>query len=252
MQLKINGKKVFFTSLGSGKQLLLLPGWMHDHSVWQHVQTLLSRNFQVTVLDFPGFGESENNPDIKDLNGYAHFLKKVIAELGLKNFTLLGHSFGGAVAIKTLALYPKLPITKLILADSAGIRHFHIKRILGFLLAKGAKPIFSLPIIKTYTNQARRLLYGTLKEEDYLNAGPLKTVFTRIIKENLEGVLDKIIVPTLIIWGEKDNAMPLEHTKIMQSRIKNSKLVVIKNATHWPFLEQPVEFCKIVTDFINE
>lgn len=252
MQLKINGKKVFFTSLGSGKQLLILPGWMHDHSVWQHVQTLLSRNLQVTVLDFPGFGESENNPKIKDLNGYAHFLNKVIKELNLNDFVLLGHSFGGAVAIKTLALYPKLPITKLILADSAGIRHFHIKRILGFLLATGGKPIFSLPIIKTYTSQARRLLYGTLKEEDYLNAGPLKSVLSRVAKENLEGVFDKVNTPTLVVWGKKDNATPLEHAKIFNEKIKNSKLVVIKNATHFPFLEQPVEFCKIVTDFINE
>lgn len=252
MQLKINGKKVFFTTLGSGKQLLILPGWMHDHKVWENTQNILSRNFQVTVLDFPGFGESEHDPKIKDLSDYSRFLEKVVRELGLHDFILLGQSFGGSVAIKTIALNSYFSVSKLILVDSAGVRGFHLKQLIGFILAKGGRPIFSLPVIRTYAHQAKRLLYGVLREKDYFTAGPLKSVLSRVLKENLEGVLDKIKIPTYIIWGEKDNVTPFDHAKIFNGKIKNSRLTVVKNSTHWPFMEQPDEFCKIVTDFINE
>lgn len=252
MQLKINGKKVFFSSIGSGKQLLILPGWMHDHVVWQHVQTVLSHNFQVTVLDFPGFGESERDPSIKDLNDYAHFLTKVTRELSLKDFTILGHSFGGAVAIKTLALSKDLPVNKLILTDSSGIRRLHPKKIIGLFLAKSGKVAFSLPGLRRFRNPARRFLYNTIKETDYLDSGPLKQTFVRVVNDNIEGLLDKINNKTLIIWGQNDNVTPMSEAKIINAKIKNSKVTVINNATHFPFLEKPEEFCKIVTDFINE
>lgn len=252
MQLKINGKKVFFTSLGSGRQLLILPGWMHDHAVWQHAQTLLSRNFQVTVLDFPGFGESEHNSDIKDLSGYAHFLNKVIRELGLKDFTLLGHSFGGAVAIKTLSLSPELPVSRLILVDSSGIRRFHPKKIIGLFLAKAGKITFSLPGLRRFSNPARHFLYKNLKETDYLDAGRLKQTFIRVVNDNIAGLLDKISNHTLILWGKNDSVTPMSEAKTLHSKIKNSQLIVINDASHFPFLEKPDEFCKIVTDFINE
>lgn len=252
MQLKINGKKVFFSSLGSGKQLLILPGWMHDHTVWQHVQKELSHQFQVTVLDFPGFGESEHDPKIKDLSDYAHFLTKVIRELGLKDSTILGHSFGGAVAIKTLALSKELPISKLILTDSSGIRRLHPKKIIGLFLAKSGRVAFSLPGLRRFSNPARRFLYNTLKETDYLDSGRLKQTFVRVVNDNIEGLLDKISNSTLILWGQNDSVTPISEAKTLHSKIKNSRLIVINEASHFPFLDKPEEFCKIVTDFINE
>lgn len=251
MQLKINGKKVFFTTFGRGKQLLILPGWTHDHKVWEHAQTLLSKNFQVTVLDFPGFGESEHDNSIKDLNGYAHFLNKVIREVDFKDFAILGHSFGGAVAIKTLSLYPTITAGKLILVDSSGIRHLHPKKIIGLFLAKTGRVAFSLPILRRFSNPARHFLYKSLKETDYLDSN-LKQTFVRIVNDNIEGLLDKIYNNTLILWGQNDSVTPISEAKILHNKIKNSQLVVIREASHFPFLEQPNEFCKTVTDFINE
>jgi pimeloyl-ACP methyl ester carboxylesterase len=252
MQLKINGRKIYFSSSGSGKKLLILPGWMHDHYIWEKTQEELSRNFQVIVLDFPGFGDSQLDNSIKDLNGYAHFTKKVIEELDLNNFVILGHSFGGSVAIKTLSLFPKLPVEKLILVDSACIRKFNLKQIFGLILAKSGKPIFSLPVLRSYAHQVKNMLYGALNEHDYLNAGPLKTAMSRLIKENLEGVLDKIKIPTLIVWGENDSVTPISHAKILNHKIPKSQLIFLKNSTHWPFIEQIHDFCNTVYKFIYE
>ncbi|MBI3385376.1 alpha/beta hydrolase [Candidatus Gottesmanbacteria bacterium] len=252
MELKINGKKVFFTTLGSGKQLLILPGWAHDHNIWHGVQDLLSRNFQVTVIDFPGFGDSQINPRLKNLTDYARFLIKVVKELNFKDFVILGHSFGGSVAIKTLSLDPTLPLRKLILVDSSGLRHFHYKKILGLILAKPGKLIFSLPILKRWHQGARRLLYDRLGETDYLLSGELKNTFKRIVSENLEGLLDQIKIPTYILWGEKDDITPLTLGKILNAKIINSKLITLKNCGHFPFLEDPQGFVQTVIKIVSE
>lgn len=248
MQLKINGKKVFFTTFGSGKQLLILPGWMHHHEIWERMQTDLSRFFQTTVLDFPGFGQSQIDLDIKDLNGYARFLKKAVEELGLKNFTILGHSFGGSVAIKTISLFPPKELTNLILVDTSGIRRLNPKKLLGILLSKPGKILFSLPVIKKWEKPVKKLLYRKLGETDYLNAGPLKDVFKRIVNENLEGILDRINVPTDIIWGAKDDVTPLAEARILHQKIKNSQLHILKNSSHCPFLDQPKDFLSVIKE----
>lgn len=252
MQLKINGKKVFFTSLGNGPQILILPGWTHDHNVWQAIQSILSNHYQVIILDFPGFGESEYDPNIKDLNGYAKFLSKVIRELNLKEYIILGHSFGGAAAIKTLALNPEIKPRILILVDSSGIRRLHPKKIVGLFLAKAGKLTFQLPGLKNLYQPARRLLYKTLKETDYIESGKLKQTFIRVVNDNIEGQLDKIKTKTFIIWGKNDTVTPISEANIFQRKIANAKLTIMDNCSHFPFLDKPQEFCKIVTEFVNE
>ncbi len=252
MNLKINGFKVFFTSMGEGKNLLVLPGWAHDHNVWLNFQNTLSREMKITVIDYPGFGDSQLNPKIKSLDDYARFTEKVFAELNLKDVTVLGHSFGGSVALKMLSLNPKLPVKKLILVDSSGIRRFHPKKLLGMILAKSGKMAFSLPLLKKWHEPMKKILYKRLGETDYLNAGPLKTVFTRIVNENLEGILDKITVPTFIIWGRKDNITPMSLAKVLNQKIKNSQLEIVENAGHFPFLDRPEEFNLLVKKILKE
>ncbi len=156
------------------------------------------------------------------------------------------------MAIKTLSLYPALPAEKLVLADSSGIRRLRPKKIIGFFLAKAGKFTFKLPGLQQFSGPARSFLYKKLGETDYLNSGRLKKTFVRVVNDNIEGLLDKISSPTLILWGQKDSITPLSEAAVLKQKITNSKLVTIDNTTHFPFLDKPQEFCKIVTDFINE
>ena len=98
----------------------------------------------------------------------------------------------------------------------------------------------------------KKILYKRLGETDYLNAGPLKTVFTRIVNENLEGILDKITVPTFIIWGRKDNITPMSLAKVLNQKIKNSQLEIVENAGHFPFLDRPEELNLLVKKILKE
>lgn len=252
MNLKLGGYKVYFSTLGIGKNVLVLPGWAHDHNTWLAIQDSLSTTMKVTVVDFPGFGDSQLNPKLKCLDDYARFTEKVLEELNLENVTIIGHSFGGSVAIKMLSLNPKLPVSKLILVDASGIRRFHAKKILAMLLAKSGKLAFSLPVLKKWHEPVRKILYKRLGETDYLNAGPLKTVFTRIVNENLEGVLDKITVATHIVWGRKDNITPVGMAGILNRKIKNSRLYILEQSGHFPFLEQPDDFDKLIKKIVLE
>lgn len=252
MQLKINGFKVYYSSLGSDTPLVVLPGWAHDHNVWLRFQHSLSNKLNVIVIDFPGFGDSQLNPKIKSLDDYARFLEKVLQEIEIKDYYLLGHSFGGAVALKMLSLNPNLPVKKLILCDASGIRRFHPKKLLGLILAKSGKMAFSLPLLKKWHEPMKKILYKRFGETDYLNAGPLQTVFTRIVNENLEGILDRIKIPAAIIWGRKDNITPNSLAHILNQKIINSKLYFIDNAGHFPFLDQPQQFDTLIGKIISE
>ena len=82
-----------------------------------------------------------------------------------------------------------------------------------------------------------------MHETDYLDVNRLKQTFNRVVNENIEGQLDKLTKSTTIVWGQKDSITPLSIAKILHSRIKNSQLIIMKNATHFPFLDFPEQFC---------
>ena len=228
----------------SPRSLLLLHGWGADSRSWSLVAGNLPQNLRVVIPDLPGFGASSIPPPSFTLSDYAAVVGNLIQKLQLKNPVLIGHSFGGRIAVKLISLNPKL-VSKLILVDSAGLKSGskNIIRILaGFL-----KPLFRLPLLKNF----RPPLLKIIASDDYLAAGPLAPVFKNILAENLRPLLAKITAPTLVIWGENDTVTPLAAAEIFNREIRNSRLAVIKNAGHFPFFDQPEEFIKILTAFLN-
>lgn len=252
MELKIKGLKIFFNALGEGQPLILLHGWGTDSQIWESTASALSSSGQVISFDWPGFGQSDFPSQAWSLDDYAQTLKKIIDELKLKKPTLLGHSFGGRVAIKFATTHPKA-IKKLILVSSAGIKPKHgIVWWSLFLGAKVGKTVFKIPPLSFFFPKVRRFFYQTTKRTDYLNSGKLKKTFLKVIKEDLTPLLTKISVPTLIIWGEKDQEVPLKHAQILLNQIPQAKLHLLKNSGHFPFLEEPEKFVEIVKEFLKK
>jgi pimeloyl-ACP methyl ester carboxylesterase len=147
------------------------------------------------------------------------------------------------------AYYPKR-INKLILVDSAGIRP---KRGLGYRFRVGKfkilKRVFSL--LGDWGEEKIQSLYCKAGSVDYRNAGVLRPVLVRAVNEDLTPILDKITCRTMLIWGEHDVDTPLGDGQLMHRRISSSQLVVIKNAGHYSYLNNPEYFCDIVIDFLH-
>lgn len=228
------------------KPLVFLHGWRSDKSIWNETALGLAQGPWIAyVLDLPGFGESPDPKNAFYVQDYAKVVADFIQKLNLEQSVLIGHSFGGRVSIKLVAQNPTL-ISKLILVDSAGIKL--TKNNDEFrLLVKAIKPLFQ----PRFMHRLKAAIYKRIGAEDYLATPNLQQTFINVINEDLTGHLEQISQPTLVVWGKDDQATPLKYAKIMVEKIKQAKLVVLKKAGHFCFLDQPSDFAGVIKDFLN-
>jgi len=222
--------------------LLFLHGWRSEGRIWQKVMAHFSEH-NIYAIDFPGFGASDVPKNDFYLQDYADVVNDFIKKNNLENIIIIGHSFGGRVGIKLASDSPEY-LKKLVLVDSAGIKikKNNFKKV----IAKIVKPIFKLP----FMSPVRTKIYQSMGAEDYIATPKLKQTFINIINENLAAILPKIKIPTLLIWGEKDEDTPLEYARIIEQRISGSKLVILKGAGHFSFLDKEEEFVDNLQKFL--
>lgn len=229
--VKIFGEK------NSEKKLLVLHGWNSNSDRWQEVAEPLAENgFKVYVPDLPGFGKSDPLQEPWNTNQYIDWIENLISELDLKEFYLMGHSFGGALASK-LAVKHAQEVKELFLVSAACIRKKTNKKKSFAFISKIIK-IFSF--IPGY-NFFRKAVYKfIIRKSDYTYVeGTLKQTYLNVIAEDLSFHLPFIKVPTTIIWGKKDVSTPIEDAHYINKQIKNSKLIIIPEAGHDLNRKQP-------------
>lgn len=246
MYQQIDNQNIYYQKLGRGKNLILLHGWGHDVSSFWGLVDLLKNQFTIWLIDLPGFGRSELPKKAFDTKDYAQILAAFIKKNDIKNLTILGHSFGGKVAIKLARNYPKL-VSKLILIGSSGIKPDpSVKRLLIYPLAKIVH--YLIPDIFNLKTIIRKKFYRKI-ESDYENAGLMKISLMKTLKEDLTDDLSHIKTESLLIWGEKDRAVPLKYGKKIYQLIENSKLVVLEEMGHFLHIHNPERVAYYVKDF---
>ena len=251
MNKTINGQSVHIDSIGQGNDVLLLHGWGVDSSVMQPIQEHFSQKFRVTRIDLPGFGQSPAPKTAWSIYDYADFVAKLINQLKLKDPIIIGHSFGGRISI---ILGSRGIGSKFILTDSAGILP---KRSVGYYMRvysyKAAKKLMNLSFLKKYKDRVLNIWQSKNPSSDYAAAtGIMREIFIKVVNEDLQPLLHKITVPTLLIWGENDTATPLSDGKLMEQLIPDSGLVVFPQSGHYCFLDAPIRFYTVVGYFIGQ
>lgn len=189
-------------------------------------------------LDFPPFGESS-----KDISGwtiftYANMVISLCEHLGLKKINVIGHSFGGRVAI-IMSVLCKEMVQKIVLIDSAGLKP---KRSLSYYL-------------KVLTYKIRKRLgldvskYGSC---DYLALSPqMRKIFSSVVSTHLDDFLPFIKCETLIMFGKDDKVTPVYMAKKLKKKIKKSRLVLFEDAGHFCFVDKKLEFVSEISQFLN-
>ena len=237
----------------SNPAFVILHWWGGSSESWEQVAEMLAKDFFVIVVDYPCGSKLLDCDKVYTLDDYADLVKNLIEELWLKDFILLWHSNGGAIATKLVTKYPDLPIKKLILNNSAGIRKDKkrtLKRKIFGLVSKIAKPVFTLP----WMWKIRNLFYRAIWWQDYLEAekNPYKKqTFLNMINEDLQDTFPKIQVDTLLIWWENDTYTPLEDWKKIHSLIQNSKFTVIPDVRHGIHLQNPQELVRVILENVK-
>jgi len=236
-------------TVNSGVPIIFLHGWRVDSKIWQEIIGLMrneSIGNDIYAIDFPGFGGSPSPKTDFNLTDYCGIVEQFMLKLELKKAILIGHSFGGRVAIKLSATKPELAV-QVILVDSAGlIIHQNKKKALN-IAAKIVKPFFGAKVMQPL----RKEIYRKIGADDYLATPELQKTYVNIINEDLSVYLPKMPGPTLIIWGSEDKDTPLEYARKMSQDIHKSKMVILDGAGHFCFQDQPAEFVKAIKEFIN-
>ncbi len=231
--------------------ILILHGWGGSSDSWMRVQKILAKSdCQVISLDFPGFGKSKTPVVPWSIKDYADVVLNLANHLELKNFFLLGHSFGGRIAIKFAVLHPER-IKKLILCDSAGIKQkWGLKEKIIFRISKFGNAIFTPAILKRFKDQARNIFYIFIRHKDYVKAkGTMRETIKKVFEEDLLPELSRIKAKTLIIWGEIDKLVPVKYAHIFKEKIVNSELIILPKIGHSPHLEVPQKLAEVILNF---
>lgn len=247
MNYKYDKLNINYDIVGNGPPIIMLHGWGTNYHTFDSIVTNIKKCYTVFLIDLPGFGMSDEPRYIYNLNNYVHFLKTFIEELQIDNPIILGHSFGGRIAIKYASKYEN--ISKLILVDSAGIKkRLSIKKKLEILKYKILKKFYRITKnIKKYNE-----LTNTYGSTDYINStNIMKCVLSKVVNEDLTKLLKNIKVETLIIWGKDDLTTPYTDAIKMNKYIKNSGLVTIDSAGHFPYLERKKYFNIILNNYLE-
>ncbi len=242
MQVVIGDVLVNYQERGKSRKgtIVILHGWGRSSRDWERTADSLASRYRVILVDLPGFGLTIFPPGaVFSIHDYVEFVVQFLKKLKISHPIIIGHSLGGRIGI---ILGTRKILKKLILVDSAGIEERTLGIKLKILVYKTVR--FFLPhdlVLK---------LQGMVGSTDYRDAGPMRKTFIKIVNERLNKYLNKVRVPTLLIWGDKDDVIEIKYGKVMKEAIQNSHLRIVWGTGHHPHLEKPREFEVILNEYL--
>ena len=235
---KIRNLNVNYVQYGKGKDIVLLHGWGQNIQMMDPLGKNFSNDFQITILDLPGFGSSDIPDYAYNINDYTDFLHEFLSSLNIENPILIGHSFGGRIAINYASIYK---VEKLVLFGSP----FIVREKKGFkvTLLKTLKQV-------KFLNGLADIMKKHMGSEDYRAAnGVMREILVKTVNTDLRDAASKINSSTLLIWGENDDAVPVSEARELELTIKDSALIVLPGS-HYCYLENLGRVVSILEHFL--
>jgi pimeloyl-ACP methyl ester carboxylesterase len=228
---------------GPDRVVLLLHGWGQSLQSMLPMGQLLAGVATIHALDLPGFGASEPPPKDWDTFAYAKRVLAYLDEQGIARADLMGHSFGGRVAVQMAAHWPDR-VRSIVLIGAAGLRPRRTFR-------QRLRVAFS-----RWLGKFARMLPGALREpllrwregrfgsRDFRAAPePLKSILSRVVAEDLQAEARRIRAPALLLWGRNDTETPVEMGERYAGLIAGSRMLVLEDHDHFPFVGAGAHLC---------
>ncbi|MFB4164321.1 alpha/beta fold hydrolase [Alteribacillus sp. JSM 102045] len=239
---------------GGSKTLVFIHGWPLSHKQFEYqFDVLPSMGYRCIGIDWRGFGKSDKPFSGYTYNRLADDIRMIVDALQLYNFTLLGHSTGGAIAIRYMSRYNGYGVSKLVLVDAAAPTGFS-KETADNLLTETLhdRPKMMQGVTDTFFFQYVTGAFSDWFFQMGLEAAGWSTaaVIVLLRDENVHEDVLKITVPTLIIHGVHDKVIPFAQAEELHKKIRNSYLVPFQYSGHGPFWEERDKFNQLLAQFV--
>ncbi len=259
-RIKINGISLNYELNGSGPAVVLINGLTMDVNGWYLQVQPFSERYTVLRYDCRGQGQSDKPDGEYSQEMHADDLRSLIDKIGIQKTHVVGISNGGMIAQHFALKYPE-KVGALVLVDTCS----YIDTLLEMIIKVWIKATeiggsefrydVALPLLFAESFIKKNLeLILSMKEISVKNnpPRPIINLAKGCLKHNVDNRIGEIKSPTLIIVGEEDILIPIKYSKILNEKIKGSRLVIIKDCGHVPILEKPEEFNKIVLSFLKD
>jgi pimeloyl-ACP methyl ester carboxylesterase len=272
-QIELHGRRVIYRVAGSGPPIVLIHGMLNSSSHWRQVALALASEYTVIAPDLIGHGDSAAPRGDYSLGAHAASIRDLLAAIGVDRATIVGHSLGGGVAMQFFYQFPQR-VERLVLISSGGLGH-EVKATLRSAALPGVSPLLALTIrprlIGGLALAGARLRERGAEWGVYLQAAaralrPLQNAASReAFLQTLRAVIDARgqrvsatdrlylleAIPTLIVWGERDNTIPLAHGRDAHAAIPHSSFRTLARAAHFPHLEDPDGLSELLRGFMR-
>ncbi len=213
---------------GKGDTILFLHGWGQSKESMIPLIETLKNKYKCVLIDLPGFGKSDFN-NAKNIEEYTEYIRKFLEANNLLPRYIVGHSFGGKVAVEYYLKYKD--IDKLFIIASPILKP---KRHLNYYYK----------VIK-YKLKKRLKIKGNEGSEDYKNCSKeMKSFFVSVVNTHYDKLVRNIEIPVILIWGNEDEKVPLKKACELNKKLKNSELYIM-NGDHFAYIKN-IEFTKLV------
>jgi pimeloyl-ACP methyl ester carboxylesterase len=271
--LTLHGHDRAFVKVGSGPALLLLHGLGCDHTTWLPVIHALARRYTVIAPDLLGHGRSAKPRADYSVGGYANGMRDLLTVLGIDKVTVVGHSFGGGVAMQFAYQFPERT-ERMVLVAPGGLGPevtpaIRAVTLPGFHQAMG---LVTLPGVRHLATAGLRALAatGVPQVRDLDEVADVVESFKdpqarRAIRHVVSAVVDRkgqIItmvdrayltqaMPMCVVWGSEDGVIPAAHAEVATRFAPGATVEVIPDAGHFPHKDHPQRFVRILDEFVR-
>ncbi len=260
------GHNIAYIDSGSGSPLVFLHGQASDLLNFDPVFPLFLSSYRIIALDYPGFGKSDK-PEIAFSEDFlVGLLDKLYEATSIESATLIGHSYGGYVAMVYGSARPER-VTSMVLVSPAGIQEFNsfmstamrksftVEAIMKTSLEKAMQNYHNTsvnwsPEMETYALRRVALLKGG-SEAYRLYAHAMVQAMELMLDTTVRDRIGMLNKPTLLVWGQDDPLISVKFANDALKLIPGSKLETIERCGHFPMLEYPQEFQRIVVNFLE-
>ena len=249
MQVVVNDLLTSYEKTGTGPTILFLHGWGDSAETFKALALKLQGQYTTVTVDLPGFGGSQAPKETWGVDNYAQFVHQFLQKIEIKKVHgVIAHSNGGTIAIKALAK-GEVSSDTLVLIASAGVRDVYKGRKKALRIVAKAAKLATYPLPKSVQTKLKKKAYKTIGSDMFV-AEHLQETFKKVVTDDVQADAATLRLPTLLIYGSKDEATPASYGTLFHQAITGSDLEIIEGAGHFVHHDEPDKVFMLVQGFL--